>query len=515
MTSLVVALAFTAFLLFVRWLKQRKCRYPAQFPPGPTPLPLFGNLCDFTSSEPWLTVTQWAKKYGDLLDLILDFSGDVCYLHVLGQGIVFLSSADAASDLFEKRGTIYSDRPELRMVGDLCGCNRLLPFLKYDSERFTRQQRFVKKTLGPRSIPAYHPMIRASTNVFLSEFINSPSRYLEHARKYAGGLTLSVVYGYQARSTDDRFLKQAEVCLEVIANDITAGSGIWPVDLIPLLEYLPSWMPGAGFKKKAALWNRMLKEFAEDPFEEAKTAVKNGTILPSFCSNLLSRDESLTATDEEEVKYCANSMFAASADTTVTTTSQFILAMMLHPGVLKKAQAEIDRVVGYDRLPELSDKPALPYVNAVMSEVWRWGVPVPLNIPHCLKQDDEYRGMHIPKGSIVNIYLRAILCDEKLYPRPDLFDPDRFMSEGQDTVKDPRNYIFGFGRRRCPGADLVESSIWLLLASMIASLDIKKLGEDKVKIKYSNSFFRVPDRLTCDIKPRSEKIKALLEVSQV
>ncbi|KAK0479198.1 cytochrome P450 [Armillaria novae-zelandiae] len=502
MTFLVVALASIGFLLFVRWLKQRKCRYPASLPPGPRPIPFFGNLGDFTSSEPWLTVTQWAKKYGE-----------VCYLHVLGQGIVFLNSADAASDLLDKRGAIYSDRPEQKMVGDLCGCNRLLPFLKYNSERFTRQQRFVKKTLGPRSIPAYVPMIRASTNAFLCEMISSPSHYLKHARKYAGGLTLSVVYGYQARNANDKFLRQAEVCLDIITNDIIAGSGIWPVDLIPVLGYLPSWMPGAGFKKKAALWNTMLKEFAEDPFEEAKTAVKNGTILPSFCSNLLSREESLTTADEEEVKYCANSMFAASADTTVTTTSQFLLAMMLHPEVLKKAQSEIDRVVGFDRLPELGDKKALPYVNAVMSEVWRWGVPVPLNIPHCLKQDDEYRGMHIPKGSIVVANIWAILRDKNLYPHPEVFDPERFMGESQDPVKDPRNYIFGFGRRRCPGADLVESSIWLLLASMIASLDIKKLGEDQVKVKYSNSFFRVPDRLACDIKPRSEKIKALLEVS--
>lgn len=116
-------------------------------------------------------------------------------------------------------------------------------------------------------------MIRASTNAFLSELINSHLHYLKHARKYAGGLTLSVVYGYQAHNADDRFLKQAEVCLEIIVNDITAGSGIWPVDLIPLLEYLPSWMPGASFKKKAAVWNTKLKEFAEGPFEEAKTAV--------------------------------------------------------------------------------------------------------------------------------------------------------------------------------------------------------------------------------------------------
>ncbi|KAK0442526.1 uncharacterized protein EV420DRAFT_1238660, partial [Desarmillaria tabescens] len=63
-----------------------------------------------------------------------------------------------------------------------------------------------------------------------------------------------------------------------------------------------------------------------------------------------------------------------------------------------------------------------------------------------------------------------ILRDEKLYPNPDMFNREHFMSKGQNPSKDPRNHIFSFGR--CyPGADLVESSLWLLLASMIATLD--------------------------------------------
>lgn len=139
-------------------------------------------------------------------------------------------------------------------------------------------------------------------------------------------------------------------------------------------------------------------------------------------------------------------------------------------------------------------------VNAVMSEVWRWGVPVPLSSvlsapPHSrakiisryssLSQarrrvpwDAYSRRIHsksnvslivsighlIPHARllliygiqnscyttpilIAYIYSRAILRDEKLYLRPDMFDPERFMNEGQDPVKDPRNYIFGFGRR--------------------------------------------------------------------
>ncbi|KAG7445414.1 uncharacterized protein BT62DRAFT_836675, partial [Guyanagaster necrorhizus] len=172
--------------------------------------PLLGNLGDFTSSVPWLATTQWAKK---------TFLG-VCYLHVFEQEIIFLSSEDAASDFLNKRGAIYSVKPKLKMVGEFRSNDFRLPFLNYDSESFARQQRFVKKTLGLRSITDCHPMIRASTNTFLSEIINSLSHHLEHSRKYAGGLVLSVVYGYQACNADDKFLKQAEFCLDIIANEI-------------------------------------------------------------------------------------------------------------------------------------------------------------------------------------------------------------------------------------------------------------------------------------------------------
>lgn len=54
------------------------------------------------------------------------------------------------------------------------------------------------------------------------------------------------------------------------------------------------------------------------------------------------------------------------------------LAMALYPEVQKKAQAEIDAVVGPNRLPEFQDRPSLPYINAVVKESMRWNVVVPL-----------------------------------------------------------------------------------------------------------------------------------------
>lgn len=68
---------------------------------------------------------------------------------------------------------------------------------------------------------------------------------------------------------------------------------------------------------------------------------------------------------------------------TVTTLSHFFLAMVQYPAVLKRAQAEIDAVIGQDRLPVVGDRASLPYCNAVFTELLRWSVPVPLGGFQC------------------------------------------------------------------------------------------------------------------------------------
>jgi cytochrome P450 len=79
----------------------------------------------------------------------------------------------------------------------------------------------------------------------------------------------------------------------------------------------------------------------------------------------------------------------------------FIGALLLFPDVQPRAQAEIDAIIGPGRLPELEDKPRLPYLNAVLKEVLRWRPIGPVGLPHMASEEDIYRGYIIPKGAIV------------------------------------------------------------------------------------------------------------------
>lgn len=75
--------------------------------------------------------------------------------------------------------------------------------------------------------------------------------------------------------------------------------------------------------------------------------------------------------------------------------------MALHPDKQRKAQEEIDRVIGSDRLPTFKDRESLPYVEAIYREMFRWLPPLPLTVPHVAQEDDVYKGYFIPKGKTI------------------------------------------------------------------------------------------------------------------
>jgi len=189
--------------------------------------------------------------------------------------------------------------------------------------------------------------------------------------------------------------------------------------------------------------------------------------------------------------------------------------MTLYPRVQHKAQAEIEAVVGSTRLPVLSDRPHLPYTNHVVSELLRWSRSGPLGIPHELRQNDVYNGMFLPAGSVILANIWSMTRDERVYDRPEEFFPERF--ESKDT-RDPRNFVFGFGRRICPGMNFSDSALFLAVASILATMDISAPRDDEgeavmPKVEYTSEIFCKPKPFHCNIRPRFEIVPVMIEQS--
>ncbi|KAJ6505888.1 cytochrome P450 [Mycena vitilis] len=205
-----------------------------------------------------------------------------------------------------------------------------------------------------------------------------------------------------------------------------------------LVQYLPSWMPGGGFHKTAAKWNRTLAETVELPFKHFKDQIvrdiESATKfrLTFFC----------TAHRKTLVMWTSGSMYSAGADSTASQNYVFFLAMTLYPEVQAKAQAELDSVVGSERLPSFTDRPMLPYLEAVYKVRWHQAAPMGQYY-----EDVVVDGCLIPKGAFVIPNHWQLLHDESIYKNPMEFNPDRFANvPGRPEERDPRDFCFGFGR---------------------------------------------------------------------
>ncbi|EGO01759.1 hypothetical protein SERLA73DRAFT_103748 [Serpula lacrymans var. lacrymans S7.3] len=483
-------------LFFVKKLIQKRPIHP--LPPGPKGLPLVGNVLDVPSKTPWLTFAKW---------------GDIFSIKEFGRQTIVINSASVALSMLEKKSLLYSNRPHLTLAGDLVGWNQSTAFLQY-GVRFREYRKNLYRTIGSRaSLEKYQTLIETKFHHFLRNVLNDPSDLAAHIRTAVGSIILRISHGYEAQNINDPYLKVADIAIHYFSITTTAGAFL--VDIVPLLRYLPNWFPGTGFKAIARAGYESLKEMTDQPHEDVKEKMKTGTALHSFTSELLA-DRTVSAEEKHIIKWSAQTIYSGGADTTVAAIYAFFVAMTLFPEVQKKAQAEIDSVIDNNRLPTTDDREALPYVNAMVSEVLRWHSLAPLGGAHVAVEDDVHDGYFIPKGSLIVPNIWKMLHDPKTYRYPAEFDPERFIaSEDKPAETDPRNVCFGFGRRICPGMVLAELSLFISCAMVLSVFDISKCVEDGVPITpevgQTEGTISHPKPFKCSIRVRSEKALFLIQ----
>jgi cytochrome P450 len=435
------------------------------------------------------------------------------HINVMGTHGVVLNSVQVAKSILSDKGSICSDRVSLPFLGKLGGWDADVSFMDDGPILKAARRPFLRWLGSKNAVERFQPGILTKTCQQLLKILkdSSPESLQLHLRTLAGSIILDVTYGYQVKDNTENLINLMEsVMLDMVY--LYPGSNV--LDLIPWLEYLPSWMPGTGYRKTAAEIRERRTKSMNIPFQYTQSQVASGTARQSLVASGLT-DHSLNADEEDILRRTAMSMFGGGSDTTVSAMCSFFLLMALYPDVQTKAQAELDNVVGDSRLAVLSDRERLPYVNALISEVLRFGEIAPFGVVHVLREDTIHNGYFLPQGTWVAPNIWAMSRDPLVYSNPEVFDPERFLGEHPEA--DPREHVFGFGRRICPGLLFADSTLYLEITTCLLTLNISKVkGIDGAPVhpilKYHGDAVRHPQPVPCGITPRSAQALDLLRV---
>ncbi|THU90793.1 cytochrome P450 [Dendrothele bispora CBS 962.96] len=383
-------------------------------------------------------------------------SGDVIYFRNLRDHLVVLNSAQAANDLLEKQARVSSDRPFGNMMDK-----------PYD-ETWRQSRRAFHQNFRSEAMVKYEPVQMEKVHEFIRALSLSPNpeQLWSDISTFSQGIMFSSIYGLNIVSKEI-LPKAARLAADQIDWNLLPGNVSFK--RLPFIHLVLSLMPNCQLSRHQKKIRETIDQLRERPFKAAMEAwVCKSDSHPSMVGELMSKHiaDGKSAQEVESIKDMGASAL------TMTATASFFFAMSLYPDVQAKAREELDRVLGPGKIPRLSDRGSLPYIEAVYRELMRWHPTVPMGVPHQSTEDIIYKGYLIPKGATLSANIWAMTHDPEQFPDPYRFIPERHLRD--DGKFDNINSItaYGFGRRLCVGRYVADTTLWLVIACVLATTDI-------------------------------------------
>ncbi|KAF4964446.1 hypothetical protein FSARC_7632 [Fusarium sarcochroum] len=476
----------------------RVLRLRQRLPPGPFPLPLFGNIFHIPSSEQWKKFEEWSLKYQNPIIAIWDGHTPV----------IICNDAWSMSNLCDKRANIYSSRAVKTLTGKVFGLNKFNQAGLAYGDQWRLHRRLTHSAANAQVVQTHRTMQANEAKLLINECLNDPSKFVQGALRFTVSVVSVIAWGRRIGSDNDNVLKVAQA---FVGSANLGFPGKTYTEAIPLLASMPSWLnPLPNQLRKLAETSN--KYFYSLSVEGAGAAQDN------FAKRLL-REKEEHGLSKVEISNLTGNFIGAGVDTSTSTMLTFILAMCLNQDVQTKAQEEIDRVIGQGRYPDWSDEEHLPYLAAVINETLRWRPPFALGgPPHAPTQDDIYDGFLFPKGAAIIGNLYAISRNPREYPQPTRFWPERFLDDfDRPAYPNKRGHnTFGWGRRVCSGEALAQQTLYFTVVSLLWAFHIRPgLNDQGNEVTLDPNAYTVtqvnrPKPFKMQFVPRSETVASLV-----
>uniref|UniRef100_A0A8C5PAJ7 Cytochrome P450 n=1 Tax=Leptobrachium leishanense TaxID=445787 RepID=A0A8C5PAJ7_9ANUR len=475
--TILLSVILGVWLLYISFGRSKNIYH--NFPPGPRPLPLIGNLLHVNIKKPYKSMLELSEKYGS-----------VYTIHLGTEKIVVLCGYETVKDALVNHADDFSGRPKVPLFDHMCQGHGILFSRDYN---WKVMRRFTLSTLRD------YGMGRR----VLEDKINEECDYLvERLRSYKGkpfdnvkiltsavaNIILSITLGQRYDYEDPTILRLTHLVRE---NTHLAGHPMGVLyNTFPNLMF---WVPGRhqDFFKNVAEVIRFITETCRT--QKKRLDVNNPT---SLIETFLAKQEEENSNQEsyfhdENLKFLVADLLGAGMETTTTTLQWALLIMMKYPEIQKNVQNEIEKVIGIAQ-PQSEHRKQMPYTDAVLHEVQRFGDIVPSNLPHLTTRDAEFRGYFLPKGTHVIPLLTSVLKDKSRFEKPDEFYPQHFLDVKGNFVKNEAFLPFSAGRRSCAGENLAKMELFLFFTCLLQNFTFKPPAGVKLDLTCAIGFTNSP-----------------------
>ncbi|KAK4212170.1 cytochrome P450 [Rhypophila decipiens] len=492
-------------------------------PDGPPGLPLIGNLHQLPKTGAHRLFTEWAKTYGGIFSL------------KMGPALaVVITDRQIVKDLLDKKSAIYSDRPPSYVSHDLITKGDHLLVMKYGetwrSFRRAIHQFFRETACESEQIKS---LVDAEQVQMMRDFLVKPENHMRHTKRTSNSIIMSLVFGIRTDSDQTPHMKELYAVMERWSEVMEVGATP-PVDIFPFLKYAPESLFNNWVQRSLDVGNRMKSLYSSMKAQVIARRASGSQKVPTFMDQVLDSNniKSQTPLTENQRDFIGGVLMEGGSDTVSTMMLVVIQALTLHPEVQRRAQAEIDAVCTDKASPAWSDYNRLPYIAQIVKEAMRWRPVTPLAFPHALSQDDtittpDGRQFFLPKGTTVFLNVWGLHHDPERFQNPDEFNPDRFANQTRPAAEytasgvDRDHFIYGAGRRICPGIHLAEREMFLGTAKLLWGFNFEQVVDEKTGLKlpidtdpttgYTEGFLVCPADFPCKVTVRSgERAKTIL-----
>ncbi|XP_063298146.1 cytochrome P450 2K1-like [Pelobates fuscus] len=490
LVSLLLSVVVILFLINV--FSNRKGNLYYNFPPGPKPLPIIGNIHNMLmkKQKPHKTLQELSEKYGPVFSMKTG-----------SERTVILCGYDAVKDALLNHADDFSERPIIPIMEELTKGNGII---FAHGENWKVMRRFAIATLrdfgmGKKSIEnKINEEADALIEVFES-FKGKPFDNLAIMNTAIANIIVSIILGNRFEYNSPVFLKLMRLINENIK--------LFTSPFIVFYNAFPSlmrWIPGT---HKTVFKNYLeLKHFFEETFVKYKDQVDVNDQRNLIDAFMVRQKEEKPSPQQffhkDNLITLMNSLFRAGMETTSTTLRWGFLLMMKYPEIQKKVHNEIDNVIGSAQ-PQMENRKQMPYTDAVIHEMQRFGNIVPTGIPHATNRDVTFRGYFIPKGTQVIPLLSSVLQDKAYFEKPEEFYPEHFLDSKGNFVKNEAFLPFSAGRRSCAGETLAKMELFIFFTRLMQKFTIQPPPGVKVELTPNSGFTMSPLMQEMCVLPRN------------